>query len=408
MDGPVYAEPLFFDGSVYAVTENDTVYAISATGGAIQWSQHLGTPANSTIPPYACTISGNTYEPDIQPTIGITGTPVIDPASGTIFVAAMISGSGYRLFALNVNTGQQRWVLPLAPAGFDYTVEEQRGALALANGLVYVPFGGFSEGCGSPSLRGWVIAYAVDGNGTQYDYAVPSTAEGDIWAPAGVSVDGSGFVYVVTGDSTQGNSSLPPDFGDAVIKLSPDLKTVVSYFYPPNWAYLNKNDIDLGSTGAALLPGNLVFSIGKEGVGYLLNGSDLGGVGGQLFSAGVCTSGYPGAWGGTAFAQGIIYVPCGSGLLALAVQSGSQPRFTSLWNETGFFAGPPIVAAGAVWTFNIYNGVLFAFNPTNGALITEISLGSVGFVEHFTTPAAGGGLLLFAANQTIYALNPST
>jgi len=112
--------------------------------------------------------------------------------------------------------------------------------------------------------------------------------------------------------------------------------------------------------------------------------------------------------GGTAFTpQGTIYVPCFDGLHALALQTGAEPRFTTLWSQPDFVAGPPIIAAGAVWTFDIYNGTLFAFNPTNGARVFSISLGSVGFVEHFTTPSVGGGLLLFAATETIYALNLS-
>ena len=393
VDAPVYAEPLAFAGSVFVATENDTVYSISATSGAVQWSQHLGTPADSLAAPYAC--QGN--HPDIEPTIGITGTPVIDPASDTIYVAALLNESGYGLYAINANTGQVRWELPIAPAGFGFVAEEQRGALAFANGLVYVPFGGYSWDCALAS--GWIVALSSNGNGTEYSYKVPAQAEADIWAPEGLSVDGSGFVYAVTADSL---STTPPfDYGEAVLKLTSHL-SLVSYFGASNWETLNANDLDLGNTGATLLPGNLIFSIGKEGVGYLLNSSDLGGIGGQLYSSSVCSGG---AWGSTAFASGIIYVPCGNGLHALAVQGGAQPTFKSIWNCSGFFAGPPIVAAGAVWTFDIYNGTLFALNPQSGSTVTNISLGSVGFVEHFTTPSVGGGLLLFAADETIYALD---
>ena len=293
-----------------------------------------------------------------------------------------------------------RWSEPIAPSGFVFNVEEQRGALALANGLVYVPFGGYSWDCGI--AFGWIAAFSSNGNGTQYSYKVPSEGEADIWAPEGLSVDSSGYVFAVTADSM---ATTPPfDYGEAVLKLSPHL-SLSSYFGDSNWAYLNANDLDLGNTGATLLHGNLIFSIGKEGVGYLLNSSDLGGIGGQLYGAPVCGAG---AWGGTAYGSGVVYVPCPDGIHALAVQAGTQPKFTSLWNSTGFFAGPPIIAGGAVWTFDIYNGTLFALNPNSGALITSISLGSVGFVEHFTTPSVGDGLLLFAANETIYALNPAS
>ncbi len=94
--GAVYAEPLYYGGYVYVATEDDNVYALTAATGAIAWSTNLGTPADSVEPPYAC--NNNQNGPDIKPTIGITGTPVIDPASGTIDAAALVSNSGYILF----------------------------------------------------------------------------------------------------------------------------------------------------------------------------------------------------------------------------------------------------------------------------------------------------------------------
>lgn len=404
VDAQVYAEPLFYVGSVYVATENNTVYALSGTSGAIQWSRHLGTPVKSLVPPFEC--NNSTFNaPDIRPLIGITGTPVIDPVSGTIYVAALISGTGYQLFALNANTGQPRWNATLAPSGFNYQGEEERSALTLANGLVYVPFGGFSWDC--VGGNGWVVATSANGNGTQFNYKVPSNPEGDIWTPEGLSVDSLGFVYAVTGDSNNPKF----DYGNSVIKLTPDL-TFVSYFAAANWNYTNANDLDLGSTGATLLPGNLIFSIGKDGVGYLLNSSNLGGIGNQLFSAGVCTnanSNTTGAWGSTSFAQGIIYVPCSYGLLALKLQMGARPSFTSLWNSTlNFWATPPIIAAGAVWTFDVYSGTLYALNPVTGSLMYTLPpFIQPNSMPHFTTPSAGGGLLLFAENRTICGLNPT-
>jgi outer membrane protein assembly factor BamB len=138
-----------------------------------------------------------------------------------------------------------------------------------------------------------------------------------------------------------------------------------------------------------------------------LNSSDLGGIGGQLSSLSVCAGG---AWGSTAYASGIVYVPCVDGIHAVAVNTGASPSLKSLWNYTNFFAGPPIVAAGAVWTSDIYNGTLFALNPESGALITQIVLDNSlapGSLEHFATPSVAAGLILFAADETIYALDPS-
>lgn len=401
VDAPVYAEPLYFDGSVFVATENNTVYSLSSANGSIQWSDHLGTPADSVAPPYECNNS-TAQAPDIQPTIGITGTPVIDSSTDTFYVASLIYGTGFVLFALNTTSGQQISNTTIDPPNFHYLPEEQRGALTLANGFVYVPFGGYSWDCLPPGPIGWVVAIPTSLNGTEYTFGVPTTVEADIWAPEGISVDSSGTVYLVTGDSN--NQSF--DLGNSVIKLSPDLSftnSTTNFFAATNWEYTDTNDLDLGSTGATLLPGGLIFSIGKDGIGYLLNASNLGGIGGELYSAVVCGS--YGAWGGTSYAGGTIYVPCGDGVHALSLTTGSQPKFATLWNATGFWAGPPIITAGAVWSAGITNGVLYALSPENGSIIYQKTL--IPF-EHFATPSAGGGLLFVAANQTVYAINMST
>ncbi len=136
-------------------------------------------------------------------------------------------------------------------------------------------------------------------------------------------------------------------------------------------------------------------------MGYLLNSSNLGGVGGELFSSQVCPSG---AWGSTAYASGVVYVPCANGLRALSIKAGADPTFTSLWNFSGGFAGPPIVAGGAVWTFDISNGTLYALNPQTGKLVTKVALGSP---DHFATPSVADGLIVCAAGETVYGLDTS-
>lgn len=404
VDAAVYAEPLFYNGFVFIATENDSVYALNSTSGAIVWSNLLGTPANSLVSPYVC----NGHGPNITPTIGITGTPVIDPASGTIYVAALIGNLGYELFALNTNTGEQRWNATITAPNFQYLPEEQRGALALANGYVYVPFGGYSWSCFDPGPTGWVIAMSTSGSGQKYSFNVPTKMEGDIWTPEGVSVDSSGNVYVVTGDS----NNQTYDLGNSVIKLTPHLRWINSsnnYFSPTNWQYINTNDLDLGDTGATLLPENLIFAMGKVNMGYLLNASNLGGIGGQVYNGTVCgnlNSSWPyGAWGATSYFNNTIYVPCAGGLDALSLQSGADPTFESLWNYTGFFAGPPIIAGGVVWMVTIPDGTLFGLEPQNGAVLFHLTLSTV---EHFTTPSAGGGFIFVAANRTVYAISPST
>jgi outer membrane protein assembly factor BamB len=393
VDGDVYAEPLSFNGSVFVVTENDTVYSISVATGIVNWSFQAGTAANSTQPPYAC----NGGEPTIAPLIGITSTPVIDPSTSTIYVVALNSGVAFNLFAINTSTGQVRWSSPVGANGFVFTYQEQRAALTLANGLVYVAFSDYSWACGP--AYGWMMGLSATGNGTQYSYQITNTSEADIWETEGASVGASGFVYIVTGNSYYNTTY---NYADSVLEFTPQL-SLVSYFAPSDWAYLGPADLDQGTTGATLLPGNLVFSIGKAGVGYLLNSTDLGGIGGQLASLSVCSTG---AWGATAYANGVIYIPCADGIHAVSVNTGPHPSLTSLWNNTFGFSGPPIVAGGAVLALNIYSGALYALNPLTGAVISDVSLVPVNSVAHFTTPSIGGGLILFAGNDSVYGLNP--
>jgi outer membrane protein assembly factor BamB len=390
--GDVYAEPLSFNGSIFVATEGDLLYSINAANGAMNWYLHVGEPANSTIAPYAC--SGG--EPSVTPQIGITGTPVIDAATSTIYLVAMNNTVGYNLFAINTNNGAIRWSAPVNATGFSPIPEEQRGALTLADGFIYMPFGSFSWSCGEDGGPfGWMIGLSANGNSTEYSFRTNNYSEADIWTPEGASIGSNGNLYVVSGNSyynaTYNNA-------DAVIELTPHLAEV-SYFAPTNWAFLGPNDLDQDTTGATQLPGNLIFSIGKLGVGFILNASDLGGIGGQLYSASICSGG---AWGSTIYADGNVYIPCASGLHVVSIHAGAHPTFSSLWNFTDIFAGPPIYADGAIWTLNVSNGTLYALNPQTGALIAKMSMGTV---EHFTTPSIGGGYLIVAADETVYGLS---
>ena len=379
VDGAVYAEPLAYRGSVIVVTENNSVYSISLSGATLNWCTNLGVPL-----PRSALACGN-----IDP-VGVTGTPAIDPESSTLYVVAMLNDQGYRLFALDADTGAVKRSVPLNPPGFDYKVEQQRGALAVSNGLVYVPFGGFFGDCGN--YHGWVIAYSTDGTGSLLNYQVPSVRAAGIWSPGGVVVNDQGDLFVATGNSA---STVTFDYGSSVIKLTPSL-TSADYFAPSNWALLNGGDTDLGSLAPAVLGNGLVFQAGKEGVGYLLNESNLGGIGGELYSASICG----GAFGSAAFELPYIFVPCNDGLYSLSVSGpGETPKFTTAWAHTGFGAGPPIIADGAVWTVAFGNGTLFALDIADGHTLFRTNIGPV---THFTTPSAGGGFLVAAGLRTVY------
>ena len=387
VDGAVYAEPLVFRGSAIVVTENDSVYSISLSDSALYWRSNLGTPL-----PRSELHCGN-----IDP-VGITGTPAIDPSTSVLYVVAMIDGQGYRLFAISLTDGAVRWSTALGPPGFDYHVEQQRGALAIANGLVYAPFGGFAGDCGA--YHGRIVAHPTNETGDLISFQVPSTREAGIWAPGGVVVTSNGSIFVATGNSASNGAF---DYGNTVMRLTPGLN-IQDYFAPSNWVALNAGDTDLGSMPPMELGNGLIFQAGKEGVGYLLNESSLGGIGGQVFSSGFCN----GAFGSGALNPSTgpnPIVPCTDGLYSLSVSGpGQSPAFSVKWSRTGFSAGPPIVAYGAAWVVDTSNGTMFAFDLMSGQPLSHSNLGEV---THFVTPAAGEGFIIVAATDRVYSFQIS-
>jgi outer membrane protein assembly factor BamB len=373
LDGLVYAEPLVYANSVYVATESNSLYSLNASTGVVIWRTNLGPPVRGSSLPCG----------DIDPS-GITGTPVIDSSSRLIYVVAFLNPPHHVLFAVRLDDGKVRFQQQADPEGADPDVQQQRAALSLASGYVYVPYGGLFGDCGD--YHGWVVGLRVDGSGGNVSYQVPTSREGGIWAPSGAAIDSSGNLYVATGN---GASSSTLDHGNSVIELSPSLREL-DYFAPSNWAQLNRADLDLGSVGPALISNGTIFQIGKEGVGYLLNASTLGGVGGQLFSMGVCA----GAYGGVAYSQQQVFVPCTNGLFAVKVDGAS---FQVVWHSNSFFAGPPIVTGGAVWTID-RSGTLYAFSLDG----KEIFRFSVAGAVHFATPSSGaGGVFVPAGNQLL-------
>ena len=379
LDGTVYAEPLAIGARVITATENDTVYALDAETGTVAWQRHLGTPVDSATLP-----CGN-----IVPTSGITATPVADPAAGLLYVAAFLAPAQHELFALRTSNGAVLWHRPIDPPGMDPRTQQLRSALALANGSVYVAYGGLFGDCGS--YHGWVAALAADGSGPLLDYRVPTTNAGGIWAPSGPAVDRDGDLFVATGNSFSADTF---DLGDSVIELSPQLKEL-RFFAPEDWAALNTGDVDLGSVGPALLPGGRVFQIGKGGVGYLLDANDLGGIGGELSSAPVCG----GSFGGTAHDGRSIYVPCSDGLVALRVADDGR-SFDQVWRSAAFDAGPPIVAGGLVWSIDLSSSALLGFDPAGGSEVVRQQMGEV---SHFASPSSAPGCLFVPTYRSITA-----
>jgi outer membrane protein assembly factor BamB len=379
LDGDIYAEPLAIGSRVIAATENDSVYALDASTGRVVWRTNLGTPVQSSTLP-----CGN-----ISPTSGITSTPVADSSTGLIYAAGFLSPGQHELFALRGTTGKVLWHRPIDPPGMDPLTQQLRSALTLANGRVYMAYGGLFGDCGD--YHGWVAAVAADGTGPLLDYQVPTANAGGIWAPSGPAVDDAGNLYVATGNSFSNGVF---DFGDSVIKLSPELQRL-DFFAPQNWAELDAGDVDLGSVGPAVLAGDRIFQIGKEGVGYLLDARALGGIGGELHAQKVCG----GSFGGTAATVDRIYVPCIDGLIALAVAEDAR-SFRPLWRSSTFDAGPPIVAGGVVWTVDLSAGALVGLDQRNGHELVREKLEEV---SHFASPSSAGGCLFMPMLKTITA-----
>jgi hypothetical protein len=316
VDGPVYAQPLYKSSVVVpgqgthnlvlVATEHDSVYAFDADRpGAPLWQDSFINPAAGITP----VPDGDLNSKSIAPEVGITGTPVIDAASNTLYVVAFtreVSGATVsyvqRLHALDVATGAEKFggpvgiqaTLPGSGEGshngivsFDALHENQRPGLLLENGVVYVTWASFDD---RRPYHGWVIGYNAQ---TLHQVAVfnstPDGGLGGIWqSGAAPAADAAGNIYLITGNGTfDAQSATPPnhDYGDSFLKLSSGSGglTAADFFTPFNQAILDARDEDLGSGGPLLLPDqpganpHLLISAGKEGKVYVLNRDNLGG-----------------------------------------------------------------------------------------------------------------------------------
>jgi len=411
LDGEIYASPLVYNGVVYTATLNNMVYAINQSTGATVWSKNLGTPQASG---WVC---GN-----VAP-MGILGTPVIDTSANRIYAVAEIAGAPptYRLFGLDLAaSGNIVLNTPIAPAGFDWKIQQERGALALGSGYVYIPFGGRAGDCfdsivtpNDTPYYGYVVAAPTSGAPPTY-FRTASQAE-SVWSPGGVVIDDvSTNVFIPTGNAIPCAGAT---MSDAIVKQTAGL-TLASptYFQPPDWQgnWCNP-DSDLGSASPVLISPTLMFMAGKRGGGFLLDPTNFTGLNnGQLFparspytQAEVCVSDHSAAtYGSFAYAAPYIYLECeGNGLVALSTNT-STPSFTPCalsscpapnWRAGGTTTfGAPMVAAGAVWAAS--NNGLTAFNAATGTLIYQ----SAGFlVNRFVTPAEAGGSVYVPSRTVI-------
>lgn len=395
LDGPIYGSPLVYGSRVYVATENDSVYALDAATGAVIWQRHLAT----AVP--ASTLPCGTIDP-----VGVTGTPVIDPATRRIFVVADTWNGhdttriSHQLFGLDIDTGAVTAGLPRSvdPPGSHPDYQLQRAGLALDAGRILIGYGGNKGDCGEDQglYHGWIVSVLESGASVRTFEVATDSGGGAVWGSGnGLPVDATGDIWAATG-----NSPGPPfEDQESVVRLGPELGQPRDQWAPANWQFLDSGDIDLGSSEPVLLPNGLVFAIGKEGVGYLLSASHLGGTGGApVFQASVCG----GSFGGGIENGGVIYVTCSDGIHALSLNPQTQ-TFAPLdgWNAPSGAIGPPIFAGGRVWSAGWQDGTLYGLDPRTGDASFSTNLGSF---DHFATPAAGGGRLFVANDDRVTAL----
>jgi hypothetical protein len=325
VDGAIYAQPLWVanltlggatHNVVFVATQHDSLYAFDADASPCQtlWkvslidTSHGATSGEVTVPAGS---SGNLVgqgDGDITPEVGVTGTPVIDPGTGTLYVVSKsMNAAGtlffQRLHAISLATGAEKPGSPVAisatfpgtgdggsTVAFNARMENQRAGLALVDGVVYIAWGSHED---AQPYYGWLIGYSYNGSSftrASVFCAAPNTGEGGIWmSGAAPAADSQGRLYVLTGNAGfDVTSSTAPndDYGDSLLQLSLDLK-VLQYFTPSDQQSDQIYNNDFGSGGAAVLADlpsgspvtHLVIGGGKDGNLYVLNRDAPGGYG---------------------------------------------------------------------------------------------------------------------------------
>lgn len=350
VDGQVYAQPLVVDdpgtattapgSSVIVATENNTVYSIDGTTGKVIWSNHLGTPWSYTV----------NHCQDIMPDIGITSTPVYNPATHLLYVVADIAGSSstnphpaYYVYALSEQTGAVEWRTAVhgpptnaKAENFVASDERQRAGLLLMNGWLYL---GFASFCDYGFYTGFVSGVNITSHAQTMwtDETGSAGNQSGIWmGGGGFMSDGSGRIFLATGNGVSpppGPGNGPPgELGDSVVRLSQNTSTgaltASDFFSPANAPTLDREDADLGAGGPVGLPfgtsayPHLMVQAGKDHRIFLLNRDSLGGretgPGGSdnpVFTGGPYEGqfGHPAAYAGGGGADYVYYSGTGEG-----------------------------------------------------------------------------------------------
>ncbi len=438
LPGPTYAQPLYVTNgpsgraALIAVTEQNVVLALDAADGSQIWSSSLGIPVpRSQLP------CGN-----INP-LGITGTPVIDPGSRTIYLNAMTTPDDgttkqHLIFALSLNDGS---TLPGWPVNvndvtfgeltFDSTPQNQRGALVLNSGFLYVPYGGHFGDCGI--YHGWVVAVPVDNPVNATAWATTARGGGS-WAPGGLSTDGTS-IFAATGNTFGASTWMG---GEAIIRLGSGAifsGDPADFFTPPNWRDLDNLDLDIGGSGPLLIdvpgatPSQLVVALGKNGVAYLLDRNNLGGIGtgdgtaggglqsstvaiGTIINAATAYTAPSGTY--VVFNTTGVGVGCPTtpgNLVALRIGATAPPTISVAWCDDSHGRGSPIVttidgsSVPIVWIAGSESSNrLYALDGEAGEVLFNGGGADeqMTLVRRFQTPIAVDGRIFVAADNELF------
>ncbi len=475
VDGEVYAQPLYVanlaiatgtHNVVFVATMNDSVFAFDADASpCVQYwkKSFLGTGV-TTVPP------GDTGEiGDINTIIGITGTPVIDPATGTLYVVAKTKEpTGYfqRLHALDLATGNEKFGGPanissaitvpgrgdrdstcpasVGSVAFCPLRENQRPGLLLLNGKVYVAWA--SHGDQNP-YHGWVIGFsAADLMQPPVVFnTTPDGARGGLWnTGTGPAADAAGNVYVISGNGTFDTATPHPNYGDSFIKLSTTSGlSVTDFFTPFNESFLDGQDFDVGSGGAVVLPDSagslahphLLIGGDKQGILYLVDRDNMTGfnAGGDLVVQEVTVIGGScitcGIFSTPAFWEGRLYVVAiGDVLKQYTLVNASLTPARQASDVFGFPGATPAISSngatnGIVWVVNTSNNgtgnsagtgpaILFAYDATNLSKLYSSptsGAGAAGNAVKFVVPTVANGKVYVGTqtNLSVFGLLPN-
>ena len=431
ISGNVYAQPLYIENGpggramIIAATESNNVYALDAINGSVLWQTNVGAPVPLSKLPCG----------DVDP-LGITGTPVVDLASRSLFLGAMTTPDGgttraHKIFSLNVDSGSLNagWTVDLNSKAqavgrfFSSPAQGQRGALTIFNNILYVPYGGVWGDCGT--YYGWLIGVPLGNSSNVMAWATPA-AGGGAWSVGGVASDGVN-VFMATGN-TFGASTWGG--GEAIIRFSdgPVFSNASADFWTPaNWSALDGSDTDLGGSGPlpvdvpGATPSKLIVALGKDGNAYLLNRTNLGGISAPVAQAHLSSSVIiqAAATYRTALGTHVVFrgkpIGCSGGtpeLGAFIIGAANPPTIALTWCATQNGSGSPFVTSTdgtnnfIVWGIGAEGDQrLHGFNGDTGAVVfggggtNELMTGT----RRFSTGIAARGRIYVAADKKVYA-----